>query len=29
MEGLLLFALLGYMAYIRIHDYVTGRGDLF
>lgn len=29
MAGMVLFAILSIMAYIRIKDYVTGHGDLF
>lgn len=29
MEGLVLFAILGYMASIRLHDWWMGYGDLF
>lgn len=29
MAGLVLFAILGYMASIRICDWINGHGDLF
>lgn len=29
MAGLVLFAILGYMASIRIYDWYNGYGDLF
>jgi hypothetical protein len=29
MAGMILFGILGYMAYIRIYDWWNGYGDLF